>query len=101
MTGGSADVDACIGRGGVWNVEVSVRVRLKRGAVSRQRLPPLEEWNKRKAVANTRIQFPKSKCCCKLLQKLKVAERFAAESDNKPKFLIVEWLNSGETNHMH
>lgn len=42
-TGGSADVDAGIGSGGVGDVEVSIRVRLKRGVVPWQRLPPLGE----------------------------------------------------------
>lgn len=42
-TGGSADVDACIFSGGVGYVEISIRVRLKRGVVPGQRLPSLEE----------------------------------------------------------
>lgn len=42
-TGGSADVDACIVSSRVGDVEVSIRVRLKRGVVPGQRLPPLEE----------------------------------------------------------
>lgn len=42
-TGGSADVDAGIVSGGVGDVEISIRVRLKRGVVPGQRLPPLEE----------------------------------------------------------
>lgn len=32
-TGGGADVDACVVAGGMGDVEVSIRVRLKRGAV--------------------------------------------------------------------
>ena len=41
--GGGADVNACILCGRVGDVEVSFRVRLERGAVLGQRLPPLEE----------------------------------------------------------
>lgn len=41
--GGGADVDACIVSGGVGDVKVSIRLRLKRGAVPGQRLPPLQE----------------------------------------------------------
>lgn len=42
-TRGGADVDACIVGGGVGDVEVSIKIRLERGAVPGQRLPPLEE----------------------------------------------------------
>ena len=42
-TGGSADVDACILSGRLGNVEVSIRLRLKRWVVPGQWLPPLEE----------------------------------------------------------
>lgn len=42
-TGGSADVDACILSGRVGDVEVSIRLRLKRGVIPGQWLPPLEE----------------------------------------------------------
>lgn len=40
-TGRRADEDSCILGGGVEDVEVSIRIRLKRRVVPGQRLPPL------------------------------------------------------------
>lgn len=42
-TGGGADVDACIISGGVADVQVSIRIGLKRGTIPEQRLSALEE----------------------------------------------------------
>lgn len=42
-TGGGADVNARLIIGRVGDVEVSIRVRQRRGVVPKQRLPPLEE----------------------------------------------------------
>lgn len=57
--GGCADVDPCILGCGVGYVEVSIRVRLKRGggAVLGQRLPPLQEKQTKQNIPLQRAVF--------------------------------------------